>query len=76
MICAAAGICRGAPSWVWDNQIDMKNSGWEIEIAADIIKTSDISWSVAANLTTLQNELTKLPADKTDPAGYRAAVAA
>ena len=62
----------GAPSWVWDNQIDMKNSGWEIEIAADIIKTADITWGVAANFTTLQNELTKLPADKTDPKGYRA----
>jgi TonB-linked SusC/RagA family outer membrane protein len=62
----------GAPSWVWDNQIDMRNSGWEIEVNVDILKTADISWNVAANITTLKNKLTKLPADKTDPAGYRA----
>jgi TonB-linked SusC/RagA family outer membrane protein len=60
----------GYPTWVWDNQIDMRNSGWEFEVNVDILKTADISWSVAANLTTLKNELTKLPADK-DPAGYQ-----
>jgi TonB-linked SusC/RagA family outer membrane protein len=62
----------GEPAWVWDNQIDMKNSGWEIEVNVDILKTADISWSAAANFTTLKNELTKLPADKTDPKGYQA----
>ncbi|MDR2358759.1 MAG: TonB-dependent receptor [Prevotellaceae bacterium] len=62
----------GAPSWIWDNQIDMKNAGWEFEVNVDLLKTADLSWSIAANLTTLKNELTKLPADKTDPAGYRA----
>jgi TonB-linked SusC/RagA family outer membrane protein len=62
----------GSPSWVWDNQIDMENTGWEFDVNVDILKTADISWSVAANLTTLNNELTKLPDDKTDPAGYRA----
>jgi hypothetical protein len=50
----------------------MKNTGWEFDVNVDILKTADISWSVAANITTLKNELTKLPADKTDPAGYRA----
>jgi TonB-linked SusC/RagA family outer membrane protein len=61
----------GEPAWVWDNQIDMRNSGWEIEVNVDILKTADISWSVAANITTLKNKLTKLPADK-DPNGYQA----
>jgi TonB-linked SusC/RagA family outer membrane protein len=59
----------GYPTWVWDNQIDMRNSGWEFEVNVDILKTVDISWSVAANITTLKNELTKLPTDK-DPNGY------
>jgi TonB-linked SusC/RagA family outer membrane protein len=61
----------GIPAWVWDNQIDMKNSGWEIELKVDILETEDITWNVSANVTTLKNKLTKLPADKTDPAGYR-----
>jgi TonB-linked SusC/RagA family outer membrane protein len=60
----------GYPSWVWDNQIDMRNSGWEIEVNADILKTSGVSWSAAANLTALKNELTRLPGDK-DPNGYQ-----
>jgi TonB-linked SusC/RagA family outer membrane protein len=62
----------GAPAWVYDNQIDMRNSGWEIEVNVDILKTADVSWSVAGNITTLKNKLTRLPDDKTDPKGYRA----
>jgi TonB-linked SusC/RagA family outer membrane protein len=60
----------GAPSWIYDNQIDMENSGWEIELNVDILKTADIAWSVSANATTLKNKLTKLPSDK-DPKGYQ-----
>jgi TonB-linked SusC/RagA family outer membrane protein len=60
----------GIPAWIWDNQIDMKNTGWEIELKVDILKTENVTWNVAANITTLKNKLTKLPADKTDPAGY------
>ncbi|MDR2450005.1 MAG: SusC/RagA family TonB-linked outer membrane protein, partial [Prevotellaceae bacterium] len=64
-------ISVGEPAWVWVNQIDMKNSGWEIEAAVDVLKTLNVTWTVAANITTLKNELTKLPADKTDPRGYQ-----
>jgi TonB-linked SusC/RagA family outer membrane protein len=61
----------GTPTWVWDNQIDMRNSGWEIDLTVDILKSNDITWSVGANATLLNNELTRLPADKTDPKGYQ-----
>ncbi|MDR0581572.1 MAG: TonB-dependent receptor [Prevotellaceae bacterium] len=61
----------GTPTWVWDNQIDMTNSGWEIELNVDILKTENISWNVSANITSLSNKLTKLPADKAHLEGYR-----
>lgn len=64
-------ISMGEPAWMWVNQIDMRNSGWEIEAAADILKTPNVTWTMSANVTTLKNELTKLPADKTDPRGYQ-----
>ena len=64
----------GTPSWIWDNQIDMKNTGVEVELLVDIIKQNQLKWDVTLNLTTYKNELTRLPADKTDPAGYVAEV--
>jgi TonB-linked SusC/RagA family outer membrane protein len=59
----------GTPTWVWDNQIDMKNTGVEIELTVDLVKTRNIKWDVAVNMTTYKNELTKVPDDK-DPNGY------
>jgi TonB-linked SusC/RagA family outer membrane protein len=59
----------GTPTWIWDNQIDMKNTGVEVELSVDVIKTRDLKWDVALNLTTYKNELTKVPDDK-DPNGY------
>lgn len=59
----------GTPTWIWDNQIDMKNTGVEIELTVDLIKSRNIKWDVALNLTTYKNELTKVPDDK-DPEGY------
>ena len=61
----------GSPTWIWDNQIDMKNSGIEAELIADIVKTKNINWDVAINLTSYKNEITKVPDDK-DPEGYKA----
>jgi len=61
----------GAPDWIWDNQIDMKNTGFEVEINADIIKNNNFKWDVSFNLTYYKNKLTKLPDDK-DPTGYTA----
>ncbi|MDR3250119.1 MAG: TonB-dependent receptor [Tannerella sp.] len=60
----------GSPTWIWDNQIDMKNTGFEVELIVDLIKTNDIKWDIALNVTTIKNELTKLPDDKKDPKGY------
>lgn len=60
---------KGTPTWIWDNQIDMKNTGFEIELGVDVIKTRNIKWDVAVNLTSYKNELTKVPDDK-DPDGY------
>lgn len=63
-------LSGGTPTWIWDNQIDMKNTGYEFEVMVDIVKAANVNWNVSFNLTTYKNELTKLPADKTDPEGY------
>lgn len=60
---------KGTPTWIWDNQIDMKNTGFEIELGVDLIKTRNVKWDVAVNLTSYKNELTRVPDDK-DPEGY------
>ncbi len=61
----------GKPASMYVNDIDMKNTGIELEISADLIKTRNINWNVAFNATHYKNELTKLPSDK-DPKGYQA----
>lgn len=60
----------GSPSWMYVNDIDMKNSGVEFEISADLIKNRELTWNVALNATHYKNRLTKLPSDK-DPNGYQ-----
>ncbi|GHT62898.1 SusC/RagA family TonB-linked outer membrane protein [Bacteroidia bacterium] len=59
---------QGLPNWKWDNAIDLKNSGIEIDLGVDIIKTNDFSWQVRGNLTTQKNKILKLPKDR-DPEG-------
>lgn len=59
----------GVPTWVWDNQIDMKNTGVELDLNVNVIKQKNLKWDIALNATTYKNELTRLPADK-DPEGY------
>ncbi|MDO9153202.1 MAG: SusC/RagA family TonB-linked outer membrane protein [Paludibacter sp.] len=61
----------GSPSWIWDNQIDMRNTGLEFEVMVDLFKNKNIKWDVSVNGTTYKNVLTRLPADK-DPTGYKA----
>ena len=64
---------EGAPSWIYRNEVDMKNTGFEVEISADIIKTKDIKWNASLNFTHYKNQLTKLPASKPEdkyPAGF------
>ncbi len=54
---------QGAPSSQLVNDMDMKNTGIEFEISADIVKTKDFVWNVALNGTHYKNEITKLPSD-------------
>ncbi|WP_299316779.1 TonB-dependent receptor [uncultured Maribacter sp.] len=49
---------------------EMKNSGLEISMNADIIDKEDFSWNVGFNTTFLKNEITELTDDFTDGA-YR-----
>ena len=60
----------GSPASQLVNDIDMKNTGIEFELAVDIIKNQNLVWNVSLNGTHYKNELTKLPSDKTDPTRY------
>ena len=66
---------EGTPTWIYRNEMNMKNTGVEIELNADIIKTKKFKWNVALNATHYKNELTKLPDSKPAseyPDGYQA----
>ena len=66
---------EGTPTWIYRNEMDMKNTGVELEINADVIKTKNFKWNVAFNATHYKNELTKLPDSKPAdqyPDGYQA----
>ncbi len=62
---------QGAPANQLVNDMDMKNTGIEFEISADIFKQRNFRWNVTINGTHYRNSLTKLPADK-DQNGYAA----
>ncbi|MEM6344667.1 MAG: TonB-dependent receptor [Bacteroidota bacterium] len=38
----------------------VRNAGFEIELAADIVKTNDFSWNLSVNIATIDNEVTSL----------------
>ena len=42
------------------------NQGFELDLNADIIKTSDFTWSIGGNLATLRNEVLELPDNDND----------
>ncbi len=44
------------------NTASMKNTGIELQLIGEIIRTRDFTWSVTANITTISNEITKMPA--------------
>lgn len=44
----------------YSNVGDMRNSGLEIDLRADLVRTKDISWSVNANFTTYSNKIVRL----------------
>lgn len=41
----------------------MYNSGWELQLGADLVRTQDFTWGLITNWTTLKNRITKLPAE-------------
>ena len=66
---------EGLPTSIYRNEMDMKNTGFEVEISGDIIKTKNVRWNASLNLTHYKNKLTKLPASKPAelyPDGYAA----
>ena len=48
----------------FDNVGDMRNSGIELDLNGDIIRTSDLVWNVNFNITHLSNKILSLPKDK------------
>ena len=55
------------PSFGWtgyyDNIGDMRNTGVEIELNGDILRTKDLVWSARMNLTSYRNRITRLAAE-------------
>lgn len=63
----------GAPSTIWRNEVDMKNTGFEFELGYDVIKTKDMRWNITLNGSHYKNELTRLPDSKPEkdyPQGF------
>ncbi len=60
----------GTPNGIYRNEMDMKNTGIEFTVGADVIKTSDFKWNISLNATHYKNKLTKLPVSKRDPVLY------
>ena len=54
---------QGTPASQLVNDMDMKNSGIEFEISADLFRTKDFSWNISLNGTHYKNKITKLPSD-------------
>lgn len=48
-------------SSVTTNMGNLRNSGFEAEIRANLIKTKDFTWDMTANVTTVSNKILKLP---------------
>lgn len=66
---------QGSPSGIYRNEMDMKNTGVEFELNANIFNTDNFKWTVSLNGTHYKNELTKLPVSKPAdkyPDGYQA----
>ncbi|MBO5080878.1 MAG: TonB-dependent receptor [Bacteroidaceae bacterium] len=65
---------QGSPSGIYRNEMDMKNTGVEFELNANIFDTDKFKWNVALNGTHYKNELTQLPVSKPAdkyPDGYQ-----
>jgi TonB-linked SusC/RagA family outer membrane protein len=62
----------GNPSFIWRNEMDMKNTGFEIDLGIELLRTSNVNWTLNLNGTHYKNELTRLPASKDQEEGYQA----
>ncbi len=51
-------------SGYYDNVGDMRNTGIEVQLNADVISTSDFTWNLGLNLTWQRNRVTYLPEEK------------
>ena len=51
-------------SGYYDNVGDMRNSGVELELNGDIIRTKDFTWSANFNFTAYKNKITSMPEEK------------
>ncbi len=51
-------------SGYYDNIGNMRNSGVEVELNGDIIRTKDLTWSANLNITAYKNKITSMPAEK------------
>ncbi len=51
------------PSTILQNQGEMRNSGIEFQLNADVIQTTDFNWNLGFNLATLNNKVTRMPED-------------
>ena len=50
---------NGAPSFL-QNRGNITSSGWEFLLNANIVQTQDFNWSISANLSTVDQEITDL----------------
>ena len=57
---------EGSPSTIIVNDLDMKNTGIEFEVSADVIKNRNIRWNISFNGTHYKNQMTRLPEDKAE----------
>lgn len=53
-----------------DNIGSMQNRGFEFSLSSNIIRTSNLKWSVYLNGTHFKNEILSLPEQFSDPEGY------
>ena len=65
----------GSPSSIYRNEMNMKNTGIEFTLSADVLQFRDFNWNISLNGTHYKNKLTKLPDSKPAdlyPDGYQA----
>ena len=52
---------------MYDNIGDIRNTGIELSISGDIIRTKNVTWNVSANIAHNKTKILSLPASKVDP---------